>query len=915
MVSAVRVFAWVALVWARSAVADPIRPEHADVPTRIRFHAQAGAAATDPELAAYHLATGCYWAATTAGDAELAIAPCPELTRLVERTRLVAGQAAIDVIRATVLGARGDWRALGLLQGVTARDTEVDATTLRIQPYARAWLMLGVFYGATGRFADADAALGRARRLGTTSNDRETLAWIDTMACALGTWNGDLATAREACDRAQQWVAATGDLVIEMHLTYWQGELAASFDEDEAALRYYQRSFELARGPGGESRRSWSEVIRIAPLVKLGRLAEAERIVAEAETGLATGRLRDVNKLFESLKGRLAYARGDFATAARHAEVSAGSAEHVIRIGALGRLSTARLRLGDRRGARAALEQAIADIEADRATLSDGDSRANYQEVFGAIYASLATIVAADEPERALELAEAGRARALLDAVHDATAIGVAARPLRAAQIRANLAPDELLIEYVVVDDGVLAIAATRGTVTVIPLHAAGDRRALEARVAFFRQLVEQAEDDATILPVAKRLFADVLEPVLAGAPPGMRTLVISPDGPLHGLPFEALYGDGFVLDRWEVVQVPSVSVLARSAQPASGVVVVADPPDSAHLGQLPAARVEAEEIRRRIVGSARVVEGDAATEAGILDRELDRAAILHFATHAVVDELAPRRSALVLGPTRDSDGRWTIDEIYRRKLAADLVVLSACKTGAGVRLRGEGVMSLARAFLQAGASATIATRWQVDDAIGPVFAAQLYGQLAEQPLGAAVSHAKRALRALGAAPRDWAAYVLTGSPRGNVRVQIREPDDHAVARYLLAALGLTGVVVFLARQRWVALGGTLAAIVGLALLTPDAARITPRGRGPARGGPVALPVVASTTHVTWVARGPGTTTIQFFDPDGRLLQARSAPPPVEIPPGARWWLAELRDRGVVVAVTSNAATRPASDR
>ena len=79
-------------------------------------------------------------------------------------------------------------------------------------------------------------------------------------------------------------------------------------------------------------------------------------------------------------------------------------------------------------------------------------------------------------------------------------------------------------------------------------------------------------------------------------------------------------------------------------------------------------------------------------------------------------------------------------------------------------------MISLSRAFLHAGAAATVATLWNVSDWVGPAFAARLYdGLLDGDSLGTALTSAKRALRDAGAPPRDWAAYVLAGPPAGRV--------------------------------------------------------------------------------------------------------------------------------------------------
>lgn len=149
------------------------------------------------------------------------------------------------------------------------------------------------------------------------------------------------------------------------------------------------------------------------------------------------------------------------------------------------------------------------------------------------------------------------------------------------------------------------------------------------------------------------------------------------------------------------------------------------------------------------------------------------------------------------------SDARWTAEEIYRSKLRADLVVLSACSTGAGAQADGEGVMSLSRAFLHAGARATIATLWDVPDSPSPLFADALYRELSlGRSLGVAAAEARRELRRRGAPPRAWAAYVLAGNPSALVHVAPRTSTRLAAARVTGgAALALIVAAVYLQRS------------------------------------------------------------------------------------------------------------------
>ena len=94
--------------------------------------------------------------------------------------------------------------------------------------------------------------------------------------------------------------------------------------------------------------------------------------------------------------------------------------------------------------------------------------------------------------------------------------------------------------------------------------------------------------------------------------------------------------------------------------------------------------------------------------------------AIVHFATHGVLDSEHPDLSGLVLSLVDEKgtpqDGFLRMHEIYNLRLPADLVVLSACQTALGREIRGEGLVGLTRGFMYAGARSVVASLWQVDD-------------------------------------------------------------------------------------------------------------------------------------------------------------------------------------------------------
>jgi CHAT domain-containing protein len=308
--------------------------------------------------------------------------------------------------------------------------------------------------------------------------------------------------------------------------------------------------------------------------------------------------------------------------------------------------------------------------------------------------------------------------------------------------------------------------------------------------------------------------------PAIAG-----RRLLIAAEGDLHLLAFETLLtaraGERaprdlpYLLRDHAVSYVPSASVLAglQRARSRAGIgprgdgrtrfLAFADPilgaRDGATGGQvaaapgreevtrglldgergrlvpLPGSRAEVTRISRLFPpGESRIYLQGEATEGNVKNNPLlPRASRIHFATHGVPDERQPDLAALVLTPDASSDGLLQVHEIFNLSLSADLVVLSACETGLGRKVSGEGLLGLTRAFLYAGAPSVVVSLWRVSDQRStPDLMERFYRELDQAGDKAeALRQAKLALIRNGhALPYYWAPFVLIGDPDGSSR-------------------------------------------------------------------------------------------------------------------------------------------------
>jgi CHAT domain-containing protein len=177
---------------------------------------------------------------------------------------------------------------------------------------------------------------------------------------------------------------------------------------------------------------------------------------------------------------------------------------------------------------------------------------------------------------------------------------------------------------------------------------------------------------------------------------------------------------------------------------------------------------------------------------------------IVHLAAHAIVDEVVPRRSAVLLTPGEQDDGLLRVSEIANLSLGADLVVLAACRSNIGRLVRGEGLLSLSRAFLHAGARAVVATGWMVDDRETAWLMQEFYDAIGDglAPDEALQRAQRQAIAAGGshAAPANWGAFLVIGDGRET----IVDPVQSTRARGLLygAAVVLVAALGFLIWSR-----------------------------------------------------------------------------------------------------------------
>ena len=193
---------------------------------------------------------------------------------------------------------------------------------------------------------------------------------------------------------------------------------------------------------------------------------------------------------------------------------------------------------------------------------------------------------------------------------------------------------------------------------------------------------------------------------------------------------------------------------------------------DLADLPRLPETRREAKAILDLVPEPQRLAAlgFDAAPDPELLDRLADYR-ILHFATHSLLDRQRPELSGLVLSMWNENgqprDGLLRLHDLFDLRLPAELVVLSACETGLGRELKGEGLIGLTRGFMYAGVPRLVVSLWRVDDAATAELMRLFYTNMLEGRMSPSVAlqRAQRSMRRSQewSAPYYWAGFVFVG--------------------------------------------------------------------------------------------------------------------------------------------------------
>ncbi|MEG4417236.1 CHAT domain-containing protein [Microcoleus sp. LAD1_D5] len=391
--------------------------------------------------------------------------------------------------------------------------------------------------------------------------------------------------------------------------------------------------------------------------------------------------------------------------------------------------------------------------------------------------------------------------------------------PLNLPQIQQQVLDDNtLLLEYSLGEERSYLWAVTKTSFTSYELPS---RTEIEATAKNFRDTLTKATTRTSpqmVAESAELLSQMILAPVASEL--GNKRLLIVADGALQYIPFGALTlekSEAPLIVKHEIVNLPSASTLAilrrdmATRQPApKAIALFADPVFSTdderlkgtstspvtknqtvenlpveaqqlqrsaseaeiYWTRLPFSRTEAEQILALVPDDLEKQAFDfTANRTTATSPDLSQYRIVHFATHGFANSKHPELSGLVLSLVDEKgtlqNGYLRLNDIFNLNLPAELVVLSACQTGLGKDIKGEGLVGLTRGFMYAGAPRVVVSLWSVEDQVTSELMTRFYKKMLQDKLAPAAALRSAQIEVLQLpefqSPYYWAAFGLQG--------------------------------------------------------------------------------------------------------------------------------------------------------
>jgi CHAT domain-containing protein/Tfp pilus assembly protein PilF len=377
--------------------------------------------------------------------------------------------------------------------------------------------------------------------------------------------------------------------------------------------------------------------------------------------------------------------------------------------------------------------------------------------------------------------------------------------------------------EYCIGKKHSYAFVITKKDLKIFPLP---PREEIKKSVSNYLKVI--SDKDNKNFQAGYELFNTLISP---GLEKNIKKIIFIPDDILNFLPFETLITNkgknDWLIKNFKIAYAPSASSLREiihrkklnEKKPQMDILALGDPYfgslenrgngidaikeffsiESINLSRLEYSARELNEISTLFAKSKqKIFKREYASKEQLKNNNLEEFKIIHFATHSIIDDENPPRSSIVLSfKDRNEDGFLETREIYNLKLNSDLVTLSACQTGLGEFVHGEGIEGLNKAFFYAGTSAVLMSLWAVNDQASCQLMERFYRHLkSSKSIMEALRNVKLEMinSNVLSHPYYWAGFIVSGKAD---EIIFRK----SIIRWLLigVSLVLTGGIIFIA--------------------------------------------------------------------------------------------------------------------
>ncbi len=365
-------------------------------------------------------------------------------------------------------------------------------------------------------------------------------------------------------------------------------------------------------------------------------------------------------------------------------------------------------------------------------------------------------------------------------------------------KVQKSLHPGELVLSYFYGDNAVYVISITNKDKSIVKIST--DNTDIQNILELQKMISDPKTTISNLAKASFQIYQKFVAPAITNT--GIKKIVIMPDGILRNIPFEVLNTSNtkndYLLNTVNISYINSATLwfqLQNSNKNKNESLLAFAPSfnNDSDFSNLPNATREVVQINQFFKGNV-FVDKEATLEN--FKTNIKNHNIIHLATHAQTDNEIPEYSFLAFTPDKNKEYLLYVNDLYAMNINAEMVTLSACKSGVGDLKKGEGLLSLSRAFFYAGAKSLVYTLWNINDSSSSEIMEKFYENLSD---GASKDEALRNAKLTFLEkhkednfkhPYYWSSFIISGNTTPLV-------SDSYLVWYVVASVLLIAIVVF----------------------------------------------------------------------------------------------------------------------